>query len=197
MKVECPKCFNSFMSQIFDITNIENAHISGNIYSETCTNCGYTFNPNMNGNYKIVDGVPYLINELNELNLSKRVISRIQRTPFENIKSEEVLLDKARFLDISLYEKIKSFLKNGVVFATIILALIQFKSNLDKSKSEIYQASRNIVESIHRATLIPNSAKKSLIDSISKNGKINEISTPETREIDKIDDGNLIRKLDE
>ncbi|WP_286778974.1 MULTISPECIES: hypothetical protein [Sphingobacterium] len=180
------------------IRNVNNITISNNIMTEICPNCNFSYNPNINGVYNFdSDGVMYLVKDLDNLKLSSTVISKIKETAFLNIKTGDDLIKVARSIDKSLYDKVISYFKKGIVFTTVLSALINFQCLLIKPHIKAARATIDLIENVNKANLIPGSARRSFIDSLTPPKKTITISKPQDRNIEEIKGENLINKLND
>ena len=145
------------------VGNNKNIQFNGSTSIERCpySDCGHAFNPITNGIYDSVDGVPILVKDLSGLNLSESAVKKLRRTKFEGINNEDVLLEKARYIDISLYEIITKWLNKGIALVAILLSLTTFSSKLDQNHNQLKIIKTNSIA-------LPDSVIRSFEQSISR-----------------------------
>lgn len=159
MKIRCPTCLNTFIGSSIYVDNATELTLSGTIATEYCPRCGYAFNPYKDGVYNVKDGIPTMIRTLSGLELNAKSKKRVKGVNFNNIKDEEELLEKSRWIDIGLFNIIKEWLANGIAFVTIIVALSTY---VQKVKDEPL-SHREIM--VQQATMMPDSVKTSFLNS--------------------------------
>lgn len=198
MKLKCPKCKTYFLSRNMSIKNSKNVIIRNNIMTEICPECNTAFDPNLNGVFDFDnDGVMSIVKDFNTLKLSPIVASNIKNTNFSSIESPEILIETAKSIDKSLYDKVTSYLEKGIAFSTVLTALIYFQCLLIKPNGSYKGKTMDLIENVNKAPLIPNSTKISFIDSLSYSQRNKGITTPKDRNTDDIKDQNLIDKLND